>query len=307
MRFFVLFAVFFAFAGVSEAQALRQTKGSFEDKFRQLDEDWPTPTETRLASGAPGPDYWQQEVDYTIKVALDEEARRLTGQQTVTYKNNSPHTLSYLWLQLDQNRFRADSLDNLSRTDSDDGRISYYALRRAKAMKDYKGGYDISSVRASRGGALNYAIIDTNMRIDLPTPLKPGQSFSFDLAFAFNMYDNKIIGGRAGYECFDGKDEDGNCIFEVAQWFPRLHAYSDYEGWHNKAFLGSGEFTLEFGDYDVEITVPSDHIVASTGSLENARNVLSAAQLSRYNDAKSSETPVFIVTPEEARTNETDG
>ncbi|MEO9969561.1 MAG: M1 family metallopeptidase [Hyphomonadaceae bacterium] len=287
---------------------MRQTKGDYEDKFRQLEEDFPTPNESRLASGAPGPDYWQQQVDYKISVELDEAARRLTGSETIRYTNNSPHTLTYLWLQLDQNRFTPESMDNLTRTSTDDGFIAYYNIRRAGALEDLDGGYKISNVRAVRGGAaLNHTIRDTNMRIDLPRPLKPGDTFEFALDFNFNMYDTGVIGGRAGYECFDEEDEDGNCIFLGAQWFPRLHAYSDYEGWHNKPFLGSGEFTLEFGDYEVEITVPSDHIVSATGELQNERAVLTAEQRARLNTARDTEGEItFIVSPEEARANEED-
>ncbi len=287
------------------AEPIRQTKGTFEDKFRQLDDDWPTPTEVRLASGAPGPDYWQQDVDYAIKVNLDETARRMSGTETITYKNNSPHTLTYLWLQLDQNLFHAGSLDSLSRTNTDDSRISYYDVRRADRYKSYDGRYDISNLRDRSGGALQSLIVDTNMRIDLPRALKPGETFVFSLDFAFDMYETNVVGGRAGYECFTKPDQDGNCIFLAAQWFPRLHAYSDYEGWHNKAFLGSGEFTLEFGDYRVEITVPDDHVVSSTGVLQNPKIALTAEQLRRYDSLKTSDKPIYVVTPEEARANET--
>lgn len=304
MRFIILITAYLALIGAANAQAIQQTKSGGEDKFRQLDEDWPTPTDVRLASGAPGPEYWQQDVDYEIKVTLDEAERSASGFESVHYTNNSPHTLSYLWLQLDQNRFKENSLDNLSRTDSDDDRISYHAVRRAQAIKDLQGGYKISNVSTKMGAPLNYKITDTNMRIDLPRPLKPGASFDFQMDFAFNIYDTRTIGGRGGYECFEKEDEDGNCIFLMSQWFPRLHAYSDYEGWHNKAFLGSGEFTLEFGDYHVELTVPSDHIVSSTGVLKNAKRVLSAQQYERYEAIKSSDEPKFIVTPQEARENE---
>ena len=305
MRFILVFALTFALGLYAEGQALQQTKGDFEDKFRQLDEDFPTPNEVRLASGAPGPDYWQQDVDYQISVELDEGARRLTGSQTVTYTNNSPHTLPYLWMQLDQNRFAADSFDNLTRTSSDNGTIAYYNVRRAGALEDLDGGYTITNVKSEDGERLNHSINDTNMRINLPEPLQPGETISFSLDFKFNMYDTGVIGGRAGYECFDGEDEDGNCIFLAAQWFPRMHAYSDYEGWHNKNFLGSGEFTLEFGNYEVEITVPSDHIVSSTGVLQNEDDVLTATQRRRLDQARSnSEEITFIVSPEEARENE---
>ncbi|MEL7129449.1 MAG: aminopeptidase, partial [Pseudomonadota bacterium] len=307
MRIFLLTALVIAFGCAAQGQALRQTKGTFDDRFRQLDEDFPTPTEARLASGAPGPDYWQQDVDYNISIALDEGARRLVGSETITYTNNSPHTLTYLWLQLDQNRFAADSADNLTRTSTDDGFIAYYNVRRAGALKDLEGGYTITNVRllGRNGGPLTHIINDTNMRIDLPTPLAPGQSIRFALDFSFNMYETRVIGGRAGYECFENDDEsDNHCIFLAAQWFPRLHAYSDYEGWHNKAFLGSGEFTLEFGNYTVEITVPSDHIVSSTGVLANEATVLSAEQRARLETARDADAPMFVVTPEEARAKE---
>jgi hypothetical protein len=304
MHRFLLAALILVGLTAANAQTIRQTKGDFEDKFRQLeDEAWPTPTETRLASGAPGPAYWQQDVDYFIRVTLDEDGKRLTGSQTVTYTNNSPHTLTYLWLQLDQNRFRTDSMDNMTRT-ATPGQVSLAGMRRDLRMEAFEGGYEISNVVDSDGDALDFAIIDTNMRIDLPLPLKPGGTLEFSLDFENNIIETRVIGGRAGYECFTEEGEDGNCIFLFAQWFPRLHAYSDYEGWHNKAFLGSGEFALEFGDYRVELTVPEDHVVSATGVLQNARRVLSSTQFRRYIDARSADAPMFIVTPEEAEENE---
>ena len=306
MRILLICAFFACFLPGAYGQALQQTKGDFEDKFRQLDEDLPTPDEKRLASGAPGPEYWQQKVDYSIRIRLNEQARRLIGSQTVAYTNNSPHTLNYLWLQLDQNRFRADSMDNRSRTVSSTSRISYAAIRRAQALKEYKGGYDIRDVKDAFGRSLDYTVTDTNMRIDLPAPLEPGKSFVFSMNFAFNMYDTRVIGGRAGYECFDDEGEDGNCIFLAAQWFPRLHAYTDYEGWNNKQFLGRGEFTLEFGDYTVSITVPDDHVVSSTGVLQNEDDVLTAEQKQRLSKARQNDEPIFIVTPDEAEDAESD-
>ena len=302
MRFFTIFVFALSLAMVAEGQALQQTKGDYVDKFRQLDEDFPTPNEMRLASGHPGPEYWQQQVDYVINVELDENARQLLANETITYTNNSPHTLRYLWLQLDQNRFVPDSNDNLTRVSRDNGRISYYSIRRSQALEDLEGGYTITNVRADDGTRLTHSIHDTNMRVNLPEPLEAGASITFSMDFQFNMYDTSVIGGRAGYECFDEEDQDGNCIFLAAQWFPRMHAYSDYEGWHNKQFLGSGEFTLEFGNYEVEITVPADHIVSSTGVLQNEDDVLTREQRDRLETARSeTEEITFIVTPEEAR------
>ncbi|MEO0548582.1 MAG: M1 family aminopeptidase [Pseudomonadota bacterium] len=304
--------------GAASAQGIEQTKGDFEDKFRQLDEVLPSPNVYRNAAGEPGHQYWQQEADFEIKVTLDEEARRLTATQTITYKNNSPDTLRYIWLQLDQNRFRSDSIAEMTRTFAGKAMpgsvapnlqptpmISLNALRRQQAMADNEFGYDITRVADARGNPLANTIVGTLMRIDLPEPLRSGRSTTFQVDWAYNMIETDAVGGRAGYEHFpDDEREGGNDLFLVAQWYPRLVAYSDYEGWHNKEFLGSGEFTLEFGDYEVEITVPDDHIVSSTGVLANARTVLTAEQRARLEEAETADAPVFIVTPEEALANE---
>lgn len=299
------------------AQGIQQTKGDFEDKFRQLDEVLPSPNVYRNAAGEPGHEYWQQEADYSIKVNLDESERRLTASQTVTYKNNSPDTLRYLWLQLDQNRFREDSIAEMTRTFTakEPGSVNARAavtpqvtlrsLRRMQSQADTQHGYDITQVADARGNSLPNTIVGTLMRIDLPRPLAPGRSTSFQISWEYNLVEQKAMGGRAGYEHFpDDEREGGNDIFLVAQWFPRMIAYSDYEGWHNKEFLGSGEFTLEFGDYDVEITVPDDHIVSASGVLQNDRDVLTSAQRSRLADAENADRPLFVVTPEEAEANE---
>lgn len=316
MRRMIILAAVAALTAVSTATApaqVKQTKGDFEDKFRQLNEILPTPNVYRNAAGAPGHEYWQQEVDYDIEVALDEDARRITGSETITYTNNSPDTLNYLWLQLDQNRFPASSMANRSATfsnvDEEDGaRISLNALRRQQFLADHELGYDIRTVRQAGGGELDHVIVGTNMRVDLARPLAPGQSVRFRIDYAFNIIETDAVGGRAGYEHFpDDEREGGNDIFLLAQWFPRLHAYTDYEGWTNKEFLGSGEFTLEFGDYDVAITVPADHIVSSTGELQNASQVLTAEQRRRLQQARNAERPVYVVTPEEALANEREG
>lgn len=317
MRFLLaVFGVVLTVSGAT-AQGIQQTKGDFVDKFRQLDEVLPSPNVYRNAAGEPGHEYWQQEADYSITVSLDEPARRLTASQTVTYKNNSPDTLRYLWLQLDQNRFREDSIAEMTRTfsakpqgsvnlrDAVAPQISLDSLRRRQSQSDNQYGYDITRVADARGNALPNTIVGTLMRIDLPRPLAPGASTKFQIDWAYNLVEQDAMGGRAGYEHFpDDAREGGNYIFLVAQWFPRLVAYSDYEGWHNKEFLGSGEFTLEFGDYDVEITVPNDHIVSSTGVLQNDRQVLTGTQRARLAEAANADRPVFVVTPEEAEANE---
>lgn len=283
------------------ASPVEQTKGSYEDKFRQLEgEEWPTPTDYRNASGAPGYRYWQQKVDYDVQARLDEAKRTVSGSQTVRYVNNSPDALPYLWLLLDQNQYKRDSIEAMTETVSGD-KISLAEVRRLKRLKEWEGGFTITAVRDASGKALPFTVVDSLLRIDLSQAVAPnGGETSFAIEWSFPMAENKVVGGRSGYECFTQPGEDGNCIFEGAQWFPRLAVYSDYEGWHNKAFLGSGEFTLEFGDYRVALTVPADHVVAATGVLQNPDQALSAAQRQRLEQAKSATSPVYVVTPEEA-------
>ena len=307
-----LIAFLFAFiiAVPAYAQGNQQTKGSFEDKFRQLDEVLPDPNVYRNASGAPGHRYWQQEADYKIVADLDEANRRLSAKGTVTYTNNSPDTLPWIWMQLDQNIYKKDSIAEMTRTFGAPGRgeaarMSLGQLRRMQDMADKPYGYDINAVTLSNGRALDYTIVGTMMRIDLATPLRPGQSVSFNIDWAFNIIEVDSLCGRSGYEHFpDDPREGGNDIFLFAQWFPRLVAYSDYEGWHNKEFLGSGEFTLEFGNYDVTMNVPNDHIISSTGVLANASSVLTGTQRQRLAQARGADAPMFIVTPDEAEANE---
>ncbi|MEL7518533.1 MAG: M1 family metallopeptidase, partial [Pseudomonadota bacterium] len=310
----------FVLAVPAYAQGIQQTKGNFEDKFRQLDEVLADPNVYRNASGAPGHQYWQQQADYKITADLDEDNRRLTAKATITYKNNSPDTLPWIWMQLDQNIFKKDSMNELTNTFGGPGRrgpavsagngsepakLSLAELRRQQRMEDVSHGYDITRVSLTNGRALPHTIVGTLMRIDLATPLRPGQSVSFNVDWAYNIVEENVVFARSGYEHFpDDAREGGNDIFLFAQWFPRLVAYSDYEGWHNKEFLGRGEFTLEFGNYDVTMNVPNDHIVSSTGVLSNPNSVLTATQRQRLAQARNADAPVFIVTPEEALANE---
>ena len=296
-----------ASAAAAQSDPLRQTKAPFRDAFRQLEgEAWPTPTDYRTASGAPGFRYWQQKVDYKIAVRLDEPAKTVSGRATITYHNNSPDRLSYLWLLMDQNIFKRDSI--AERTQTAGGRagasagddISLQALRRIARYKNWEGGFTLKAVQDGAGHALPHKVVDTLMRVDLPQGLASGGTTTLVLEWSYPMIEGKVIGGRDGYECFTGPGQDGNCIFEGAQWYPRLARYTDYEGWHNKAFLGAGEFTLEFGDYDVSLTVPNDHVVAATGELTNAAAVLSAAQRARLAQAHDAREPVYVVTPPEA-------
>ena len=308
---------------VSALSAIKQTKGDFEDKFRQLDESLPTPNVYRNAAGEPGHQYWQQKVDYSIKVRLDEEKRSISGSETITYTNNSPDTLKYLWLQLDQNKFRNDSMSALTTTfggignrgpaaqaaqDNKPAQLSLGALRRQHFTDDVELGYDIKAVKGADGKPLHYVIVGTNMRVDLPQRLKPSQSVKFSIDYGFNIVEEDAVSARSGYEHFpDDAREGGNDIFLLAQWFPRLHAYTDYEAWTNKEFIGRGEFTLEFGNYDVEMTAPADHIVSSTGDLVNPKDVLTKKQIKRLKEAETSKRPVFVVTAKEALENEKKG
>ncbi len=307
-------AVLFSNAGFS--QGIQQTKGNFQDKFRQLDEVLPTPNVYRNASGGPGHEYWQQEVDYSIQVTLNEDTQSLSGTETITYQNNSPDTLNYLWLQLDQNRFRSDSMDQKSTpfggqtpdpSDNSPARISLNSLRTLQYMEDSDLGYKITAVTDRSGGALAHTVVGTLMRVDLSQPLRSGQDVEFTVEYNYNIVNGDVLGPRSGFEYFPDEGENGNYIFALAQWFPRLVAYTDYEGWTNKEFLGSGEFTLEFGDYEVAMTVPADHIVSATGVLTNANQVLTREQRERLQQAETAPRPVFIVTPEEALENEAEG
>ena len=268
--------------------------------FNQLGQTLPTPNVYRTASGAPGERYWQQEADYVINATLDETQRRITADSKIHYTNHSPDTLRYLWLQMDQNRFKNDSLDRRSRTVTGEDRVSYSDLRLQQSSADTEHGYQDVAVLNAKGQALPFTIVDTMMRIDLPQPLNSGESIDFEIKWAFNIINEEALGGRGGYEYFEKNDTE---LFFLAQWFPRMAAYSDYDGWHNKAFLGRGEFTLEFGDYEVYLTVPNNHIVSATGELQNPKQVLTKTQQQRLAQA-SSDKPRFIVTPEEAKTNE---
>ncbi len=280
-------------------------------KFRQLDHILPSPNIYRSASGAPGPGYWQQRANHTMDIRLDEEKRRIFAESDIAYTNNSPDTLNYIWLALDQNRFKDGSLERRSATASAAGSrrgdgaggsdsYSFFALRKEQAFEDRQYGFEFQAIMDEDGKTLPYVINDSMMRIDLPEPLESGESIIIQVDWEHNILDEVSIGGRGGYEYFE---EDDNYIFGMAQWFPRLAAYTDYTGWQNKQFLGRGEFTLEFGDYDVNLTVPSDHIVSATGELTNPRDVLTAKQRKRLADA-GTDKPSYIVTPDEAAENE---
>lgn len=274
-----------------------------EDKFRQLEEILPTPNSYRSAAGEPGPDYWQQHVDYTIDVKLDEAENSISGSETICYRNQSPHAIRYFWVQVDPNIFAPQSDANRTRSGRmvPPSRLSTQDLESILEQRTFDGSCQIESVTDSQDRPLSTFTVDTMMRVDLPQALLSGEEYTFKIRWNYKINNARLIGGRTGYEFFE---KDGNTIYEIAQWFPRLAAYTDVTGWQHKQYLGQGEFTLEFGDYLVRITVPSDHVVAATGQLQNSDEVLTAAQRERLEQARTAERPVFIVTPDEAKDNE---
>jgi len=270
------------------------------NKFRQLKQELATPNVYRTASGAPGHKYYQQKANYVIDVVLDDKNQKITGKETITYKNNSPDKLEYLWIQLDQNYRAKDSDSKLINSINIKPSKNFQELKRLH--NDFDGGFKLDYVKTSSGKDLKYTINKTMMRIDLPTPLASGASYSIKIGWWYNINDRDAIGGRSGYEHF--KEED-NYIYAIAQFYPRMAVYNEVEGWQNKQFLGNGEFALPFGDFKVNITVPSDHIVGATGALTNASSVLTAAQRTRFKKAQSEyKQPVLIVTQEEAEETE---
>jgi hypothetical protein len=274
---------------LSSSSLLAQTK------FAQLDQMLPTPNNYRAASGAPGHAYYQQKADYKMTLVLDDAKQRLDGVETITYTNNSPDPLAYLWLQLDQNIYNLDSDSKIIEVEKMENFKSVSDLRKRDFY--YDGGFKIERITNMSGQPMKYFINKTMMRIDLAKPLLPGQNISFQIKWWYNINDRMQVGGRSGYEYFE---TDQNYLYTIAQFFPRMCVYNDVTGWQNKQFLGRGEFTLPFGDYEVSITVPADHIVAATGECQNYASILTAEQRKRYEQAKKSDSPVLIVTQAEA-------
>ncbi len=277
-----------------------QEHNTNENRFRQLYNELPTPNVYRTASGAPGHQYWQQKADYQMSIELDDDTQRIYGEETITYTNNSPDQLSYLWVQLDQNRRAKDSDTYKISTSSIQEKMSFRDIKNLEPWFD--GGFKLDYVQGMDGKDLHYSVVKTMMRVDMPQVLKSGESFSFKIKWWYNINDRKKGGGRSGMEYFA---EEDNYIYTIAQFFPRMAVYIDNEGWQNKQFLGRGEFTLPFGDYEVSITVPADHAVAATGLIQNENEVLTKIQQERLEKAKQSfEEPVYVITPDEAKKTE---
>jgi hypothetical protein len=292
----------FLFLTLVSVGVYAQEANKWQGKFEQLDQLLPTPNEYRSGSGAPGPKYWQQRADYVINAELNDTNQSISGSETITYFNNSPDVLKYLWLQLDQNINEKNSFTAMSDDNSMRDSTTTRTLAADLKLHDFDGGFKIKSVKDASGKPLPYAINNTMMRVDLSESLAPGKQMSFSVEWSFNinnrMHNMTFNDGRSGMEYFP---EDGNYVYIIAQWFPRMCVYDDVVGWQNKQFLGQGEFTLSFGNYTVNLTVPSDHIVAATGMVQNPNEVLTAEQISRFEKAKTTfDKPLKIVTQEEA-------
>jgi len=278
---------------------------NWEGKFEPIDPMITQPNTYRSASGAPGKDYWQQRADYSIKATLNENDNTLSGEETITYYNNSPDNLSYLWVQLDQNVNRKENEDFGEVMGGIRDSMNTRHMQFLTRVVDFPAGYTIKYVKDEAGNSMESLVNNTMMKLRLKQPLQSGTSITFSIGWSYHITDRSLfLLSREGYEYFP---EDDNTVYLIAHWFPRMAVYNDTEGWQNKQFQKLGEFALEFGDYTVEITVPEDHIVAATGILQNSNNVLSKVQRKRMDEAqKSFDAPVMIVTPEEAIANEKD-
>ena len=298
MKQLISLLAFFMPAFFSNAQDIKNNPGSNHgNRFEQLGTILPTANEYRTASGAPGSKYWQQRCDYDITCELDEPNRRLMGKETLTYYNNSPDNLTYLWLQLDENEHSSKNNSGYQTSSLMQKSITEQTL--AKPEKEY--GDNILKVTNAAGAALKYTINKTMMRLELPQVLKPGQQFIFKVEWNYNIIERTKYGGRGGFEYFP---EDGNDLYTITQWYPRLCVYSDFQGWQNHQFAGSGEFALTFGNFKVAMTVPADHVVMATGQAQNYQQVLSAAQYARWQTAQNAKEVTEIVTLAEAKDRE---
>jgi hypothetical protein len=305
-----LTTAFFSFfllisASFSHAQETTKSVKSEErnpDKFKQMYDLFATPNMYRTASGAPGPEYYQQQADYKIDVELDDKNQKLYGTETITYTNNAKESLDYLWLQLDQNEKARNSNSPLVESNKIDPAFSAQSFSRKYLEEDFDGGFKIEYVKDSQGKAMKYTVNQTMMRIELPNVLKYGEKISFSIKWWYNINNYTIDGGRSGYEHFE---KDGNNLYVIAQFYPRMAVYNDVEGWQNMQFWGSGEFALPFGNFEVNITVPADHILEATGTLLNRSEVFTPEQLKRYKLAEQSfDKPVIVVTQAEAEARE---
>lgn len=272
------------------------------NKFSQMYDLLATPNMFRTAAGSPGPAYYQQQADYKIDLELDDKNSKINGAETITYHNNSQDQLEYLWLQLDQNQAAKKSQSPLAENEKIEQVLSPSKFTNKYLKQGLDRGFKLEYVKDAKGNPMNYTVNQTMMRIDLPTPMKPGEKITFSIKWWYNINNYQQDGFRSGYEYFE---KDGNKLYVIAQFYPRMAVYNDVEGWQNQQFWGSGEFALPFGNFDVNITVPADHVMEATGELMNPAEVFSAEQMKRYEQAKKSfDNPVVIVTQAEAETAE---
>jgi hypothetical protein len=298
MKRLLLFIFVFTTCTFSKAQLQSNPGSNHANRFEELNYLLSTPNAYRTASGAPGPQYWQQRADYDIAVELDEPNNVLTGSETITYYNNSPHPLTYVWLQVDENFHNPNSDNNRNNTSRIQSSMSDAQLNTLEPYKRLEGyGINITKATDASGRALKYTINQTMMRVELPTVLKPGQKFVFNLSWNFKIPDKLTRYGRGGYEYF--ADDDNN-LYSISQFYPRMAVYSDFQGWQLLQFTSGAEFALTFGDFKVRITVPADHVVASTGECQNLRSMITAAQYQRWQQAQIAKEPIEIVTLNEA-------
>jgi hypothetical protein len=299
--FFILPVALFAQESVTTLNPKHQ--GQYDtNKFSQMYDLLATPNMFRTASGAPGPAYYQQQADYKIDIELDDKKAKLSGSETITYYNNSPDSLEYLWIQLDQNQASEDSESPLAESDKMDQTYPASSFANKFLEKGLDRGFNLEYVKDANGKAMSYTVNHTMMRINLASPMKPNSRISFSIKWSYNINDYQKDGGRSGYEFFE---KEGNRLYVIAQFYPRMAVYNDVEGWQNMQFWGSGEFALPFGDFDVNITVPADHVMEATGELMNRSEVFTPAQVKRYELAqKSFDKPVVIVTQAEAEASE---
>ncbi len=297
-RSFLMFFAVVAFAQAQETEAVKEGGHTNQSKFRQLYQEFSTPNSYRSASGAPGPNYYQQQADYKMDITLDDKNAKIYGEETITYTNNSPDVLEFLWVQLDQNVRTKDTKSALRNGGGVPLAAPTSSFVSSYMKESFDGGFNIEFVKDANGRPLPFTINQTMMRVDLPTPLASNSQVSFSIKWWYNIPDHTTDRARSGYEYFP---KDGNRAYVIAQFFPRMAVYSDVEGWQNHQFWGSGEFALPFGDYEVNITVPADHVLDGTGELQNMKEVFSKEMIKRYNKAKKSyDKPVLIVTQEEA-------
>ncbi|MBU3821910.1 M1 family metallopeptidase [Flavobacteriaceae bacterium XHP0103] len=296
---FFVWSLFFVASSISAQQKQGHTN---TNKFRQLDEEFATPNQYRTASGVPGSAYYQQQADYKMDIVLDDKNAKLSGFETITYTNNSPDELKYLWVQLDQNKRAKNSKTPLIESAGFEPYIFPERLVESYLKDSFDGGFNIDEVTTHNGEGLQYMINNTMMRVELPKPMKTGDKFSFNIKWWYNINDHVPLRDRSGYEYFP---KDGNRVYVIGQFYPRMAVYNDVEGWQNMQFFGNDEFALPFGNFEVNITVPADHILDGTGKLMNREQVFTKTMMDRYEQAKKSyNKPVLIVTQKEAEVTE---